>query len=693
MQTEKATSKPPATRRTSLVERSGANKFADPYRWLEDDSAETAAWAEAQHEHTRQTLADLPSRESLRKRFSELLSRDRQGQVIEAGGRLFQRWRQAGAQRWSLWVGDQLEGDRRLLIDPDCLAEQPPRLADIHPSPDGRFVAFRLSHAGSSLMPLHVVDVQTGNWLDDIIPGDHNPVAQLWHSHNRVAWNGDSSGFYYSRNPGGLAGDERRYYQKLYLHRLGSDHSDDELVLGEGLGREWTLVPHLSADDRFLVVSLHDFSGEEPHSRLLMHDARQRQRGFTSLVDEGPGMLDIAVHQGFVFAKTNRDARRWQLQRFALDSSDHRPETIVAEGEHNIGHWAPAGSRLIVERTDEAGSSLGVHDLSGNERDRVALNGDESLQWLTGGPGGTRCLFGVASPCSPPTVRQLDLRTPRVSASPRPTSPYPELQIHRAHCTSADGTRVPLHLIHRRDLQRDGNNPAVLRGYGGFQVSLTPTWRPDILPFLEHGGVYAVANVRGGGEQGEDWHRGGMREYKQNSFDDFAAAGEWLVAQGYAHPQRLGCFGWSNGGLLANVTALQRPSLWRAVVAGAPVTDMARFHLAHGARHWIAEYGSPERDDELAVMLRYSPYHNVPKAIDAPAIMIYAPDADDRVAAWHGRKMLAQWQAANRSNHPVLLRGAKNTGHHGGDSVAQLTTKYTDIWSFLFWQLGVDADA
>jgi prolyl oligopeptidase len=255
---------------------------------------------------------------------------------------------------------------------------------------------------------------------------------------------------------------------------------------------------------------------------------------------------------------------------------------------------------------------------------------------------------------------------------------------------SRDQTRIPMFLLHQKGIERDGNHAAVIHGYGGFGVSLLPAFAAHVIPFLERGGIYAIVNARGGGEFGEEWHRAGMRENKQNVFDDFIAAGEWLISEGYTQSSKLGCFGWSNGGLSVNAVAVQRPDLWKAVVAGAPVTDMARFHLADAARLWIADYGSPEDPHDRDFLMQYSPYHRLPEKIEAPAILTFAPGNDDRVAPWHSYKMHAAWLAANVSNNPILLRGEGQVGHHGNPEMSRTIDRYADIWAFFFSQFGLD---
>jgi prolyl oligopeptidase len=312
---------------------------------------------------------------------------------------------------------------------------------------------------------------------------------------------------------------------------------------------------------------------------------------------------------------------------------------------------------------------------------------------LSAGSGGRELVFSRSAWLLPTVINRLDLESLECSLHRRLEAPFEAeaFSVRQVWCPSIDGERIPMFLAHRKGLKLDGNNPAVVHGYGGFGVSLRPRFNPSIVAFLRAGGVYALANVRGGGEFGEEWHRAGARENKQTAIDDFNAAATWLISAGFTKPSRLASYGWSNGGMLANAAAQQQPGLWRAVVAGAPVADMARFHLFHSGRHWISEYGSPDIPEELAWLLRYSPCHNMPEAIEAPAVLLVAPDEDDRVAPWHSYKLLALWQASSVSGNPVLLLGEQRAGHRGGAAIESVVAREANIWSFLFWQLGVEA--
>ena len=312
-----------------------------------------------------------------------------------------------------------------------------------------------------------------------------------------------------------------------------------------------------------------------------------------------------------------------------------------------------------------------------------------SIEEMSAELEGDRLFFSFSSFLIPKTVYRLDLKNDRYAPYQQIEMPFdPDLfEIEQIWYPSRDRTKVPMFLLYQKGLQRTGDRATVLFGYGGFGVTVKPVFNASIIPFLEAGGLYAIANIRGGGEFGTDWHRAGTRENKQNSFDDFIAAAEWLIAEGYTNPSRLGCLGRSNGGLLVNAVAVRRPELWRAVVAGAPVTDMVRFHTCGGGKYWLADYGSPDCSSDLEFLLGYSPYHNVPERIRAPAILILVADGDDRVPPWHGYKMLARWQAENRSERPIFLRREENAGHHGRASIGQIILRHTDIWVFLLDQL------
>lgn len=657
----------------------------DPYRWMEDDTPALRTWVQAQSQHAMEQLSSVAARESIRRRLEELLRTPAIGNVVKAGKRYFFQQRLKDQELASLYCQDEQHGEPRLLLDPGELSSDGTvTVGDSHPSRDGSLIAYRLSAAGSSRMSLYVMDVDSREVLD-VIPGDVNPVAHAWHTKNRVAWLPDSSGFYYTRCAQAMSGEEARFNHRLYFHRVGGDWREDELVFGESLKREQAPYPQLSPDGRHLVVLVQDLSGASPSSQLYLLDREDPQRGFVPVVRGIEGFITAAaVHRGRLYIQSTQLA--------VIELEDAAGEfTALTEASHPLGAWATVGNYLFVETIENVSSRLRVYDRAGLVKE-IKLPGAGSINSLSAEPEAEELLISFSSFLIPKAVYRMDLETLEYKLYRQHEVPFDRdaFELEQSWVEARDKTRVPMFLVHKKGMERNGNNAAVIHGYGGFGVSLLPTFTAHVIPFLERGGIYVILNARGGGEFGEEWHRAGTREHKQNTFDDFIAAAEWLIAQGYTQASKLGCIGWSNGGLSVNAVAVQRPDLWKAVVAGAPVTDMARFHTAHGGRNWIADYGSPEVPRDLEFLMQYSPYHTLPTKIEAPAILTIAPDNDDRVAPWHSYKMHAAWLAANISANPILLRREEQAGHRGSPTTTRTIARYADIWSFFFWQLGID---
>jgi prolyl oligopeptidase len=543
-------------------------------------------------------------------------------------------------------------------------------------------------------MSLYLMAVDSREVLD-VIPGEVNPVAHAWHTSNRVVWLPDNSGFFYTRCPDGTPTGETRFHHKLYFHRLGENWRDDSLIFGEALKREQTPYPVVSSDGRYLAVVVQDVSGAAPRSEVHLLDREAAQRGFVPIVQGTEEFVHAAIHRDKLYIRTNHDAPLGKLIAVKLGditAGEFAFATVIPEGPYPLRAWTLVANYLFVEAIEDVSSRLRVYDLEGNFVEQIELPGIGSIDALSAEPESDELRFSFSSCLTPRAVYRINLETLTYELHQQDEVRFdPEnFVVEQVWFESRDKTRIPMFLLHQRGIERDGNNATVIHGYGGFGVSLLPKFAVHVIPFLERGGICAIVNARGGGEFGEEWHRAGMRERKQNVFDDFIAAGEWLITEGYTRSSKLGCFGWSNGGLSVNAVAVQRPDLWKAVVAGAPVTDMARFHLAHGARNWIADYGSPEDPHDLKFLTQYSPYHTLPENIEAPAMLTIAPGNDDRVAPWHSYKMHARWLAANTSNRPVLLREEGQAGHRGSPALSKTIDRYADIWAFFFWQLGLD---
>jgi prolyl oligopeptidase len=660
---------------------------------MEDETPALRKWVQEQHDYTMAQLSCVPAREDIRRRLEELLRMPVIANVTKAGNQYFFRQRSRNQELASLYYQDSPHNTPQLLIDPSNLSPDGAiTLMDTHPSPDGSLIAYRLSSSGSSHMSLHICEVNTGKALPDVIPGAVNPVAHTWHTKNRVAWLPDNSGFYYTRCHYATPAGQTRFNHKLYFHQLGDDWRDDALVFGESLKREQTPYPCVSPDGRYLLALVQDVSGAAPCSELHLLDLDDQQRGFIPVVQESDAFISAAaIHGDTLYIQTDYDAPLGKIIAIKLANIVAGEfKTGFAADSYPLRAWAIAGSYLFVETIENVSSRLRVYDLDGKFVKEIKLPGIGSIDALS--TSAEEILFSFSSFLMPKAVYRMDLETLEYTVFHQHEVPFDPnaFDLEQVWFESRDKTRVPMFLLHKKDLKRDGDNAVVIHGYGGFGVSLLPVFAAHVIPLLERGGIYAVLNARGGGEFGEEWHRAGMREKKQNVFDDFIVAAEWLIAEGYTQASRLGCFGWSNGGLSVNAVAVQRPDLWKAVVAGAAVTDMARFHTAHGGQHWVADYGSPEDPDDLEFLMQYSPYHTLPDKIEAPAILTVVPDNDDRVAPWHSYKMHAAWLAGNVSTNPILLREEKQAGHRGSPLASRTIDRYTDIWTFFFWQLGLE---
>ena len=688
--------KPSKARRSDCHDQLAGRWVSDPYRWMEEDTPALRAWVLAQHEYTMARLTSLPAREGIRRRLEELMRTPAMGTITKAGKRYFFRQRFEDQEISALYCQDEPHGAPRLLLDPNELSsDRTITLADTHPSRDGSLIAYRLSFSGSSRMSLYVMDVDSKEVLPDVIPGDVNPVAHAWHTKNRVAWLPDNSGFYYTRCHRDAPAGEARFHHKLYLHHLGDDWRDDTLVFGEHLKREQTPYPQLSSDGRYLIVVVQEVSGAAPCSQLYLLDREDPERGFLPVVRGIEAFISAAFHRDRLYIQTNYQAPLGKLTAIKLAdiaTGEFAATTVIPAGSHPLGAWTTVGNYLFVETIEDVSSRLRVYDLAGKLVKQIELPGIGSINALSAEPESESLLISFSSFLMPRAGYRMDLETLEYTLHHQHEVPFdPEVfEIEQVWFESLDKTRIPMFLLHKKGIERDGRNAAVVHGYGGFGVSLLPAFTAHVIPLLERGGIYAIVNARGGGEFGEEWHRAGMRENKRNVFDDFIAAGEWLIAEGYTQASRLGCFGWSNGGLSVNAVAAQRPDLWKAVAAGAAVTDMARFHTAYGGQHWVADYGSPEDSNDLDFLMQYSPYHTLPQKIEAPAILTVAPDNDDRVAPWHSYKMHAAWLNANVSKSPILLRREEQAGHRGSPVASRTIARYADIWAFFFWQLGLD---
>ena len=674
----------PKTRSTVVTETLHGEEIADPYRWLEDGSdPETVRWTAQQNAYTEAHLASIPGRERIRHRLDQLLGIGVLGTPTPVRGRYFYLRRDGSQNQPVLYWRLGVDGSDRVAVDPNALNQAGTTALDwFFPSKDGRFLAYGLSDNGSEESVLHVLDLDAGTHLSDRIP--RMRAAS-------VSWVPDSTGFYYTRYPapGEVPAGEEQYHRAIYFHRLGSDPSDDPLLFEPVEKEHWPGVS-VSPDGRWLLVSVaRTFDETDLYVQDLGSD-----RGLVPVARDLPATFEGEIAHGRLFLRTNLDAPTYRLYAVNPEQVERSAwrEIVAPRADAVLEAVAIARERLALGYLERASSRLRITDLDGTLIQEVTLPALGSLFGAGAEWDGTELFYGLSSYTLPPTVYRLELDTgqtsvwKRVEADVDPT----KYEVRQVSYASRDGTPISMFLVHPTGLKKDGNNPTYLTGYGGFNISMTPSFSRSLLLWLEHGGIAAIPNIRGGGEYGESWHQAGMLAAKQNSFDDFIGAAEWLIREGYTRAERLAAAGGSNGGLLVGAALTQRPDLFRAVLVQVPLLDMLRYHNFLIARLWIPEYGSADDPEQFRWLRAYSPYHHVKAGVAYPAVLLATAESDTRVDPMHARKMAARLQAATSADHPILLRLESRAGHGAGKPLSKVLEELTDSWTFVFSELGVE---
>jgi prolyl oligopeptidase len=677
---------PPPTRAAAVAETLHGVEVADPYRWLEDgDSAEVRAWVEAQNAHTRALLDARPGRETTRARLGRLLAIGTLGTPAVRGERLFYTRRDEGQDQPVLRVREGARGEDRALVDPNRLSADGTVALDWwYPSEDGALLAYGVSESGDEKSTLRVLKVATGEHLPDVIP--HTRYCSL-------AWLPDGSGFYYTRYPapGQVPEGEENYHRHVFFHRLGDDPARDGKIYGQERKPQDMIEISTSPEGRWLLLAVHEGWSR---SDLYAMDLQAEGRPLVTVAQGIDALFGGEILGDTLYLLTNHEAPRYRL--FAVDL--RRPERVrwrllIPQSDAVLTQVAhAAGGRMIAHYLKDASSRIRVHRADGSLEKEIRLPALGTVAGVSGRHDARHAFWGFSSFTVPPAVYRYDTTGGKVALWEQVKSgvDLSRLEVRQVFYPSRDGTRVSMFLVHRKGLRRDGANPTLLYGYGGFNVSETPEFSRSTVLWLERGGVYAVANLRGGGEYGEEWHRAGMRERKQNVFDDFIAAAEWLIRDRITRADRLAIYGGSNGGLLVGAALTQRPDLYRAVICAVPLLDMVRYHHFRIAKLWIPEYGSADHPDEFRWLHAYSPYHRVQDGVRYPAVLLTTAESDSRVDPMHARKMAARLQAAGAGGRPVLLRTETRAGHGAGKPVSKLVDEATDNWTFLFWLLGME---
>ena len=680
---------PPKAKVDSVVDDLYGHRIPDPYRWLEDaSSADAQEFVRDELAYTRSLLDPLPGREQIHQRLEQLLSIGTINAPQAAGPYYFYTRRDGMQNQPVLLVRQGIRGKDRTLVDVNQAAADGTVALDWwYPSDDGKFLAYGTSPSGSEMSTLRVIETASGKLLADAI--ERTRGASL-------AWKLDNSGFYYTRFPkkGEVPAGEEMYNRHVFFHALGSDPAKDPLIFGAGLDPEdWTNV-NLSNDGRWLVISVsHGWTKTELYLLDLQSQAATPMR-----ITEGKDFLySTDVFNGKLYITTNEDAPRFRV--FEADAGSPRREhwkEIVGQSDAVLNGASVLGGKLFAQYEKNASSQLKLFELDGKPIADLPLPTLGTVTGIGGRWDRKEVFFGFSSFTVPPSVYEVDLSSEHSELWDKVDAPGIDpaaYEVKQLWYSSKDGTKVPMFIFHKKGLALDGKSPTLLTGYGGFNVSSTPDFRSGRFVWLEHGGVFAVANLRGGAEFGEEWHRAGMLDKKQNVFDDFTSAAEFLIAEKYTDKDHLAIQGGSNGGLLMGAAFTQRPDLYRAVVCQVPLLDMLRYQNFQIAKLWIPEYGSADDPKQFQWLYAYSPYHHVKPGTEYPAILFMSAESDTRVDPMHAKKMAAlmQAEAANGQSRerPILLRIETKAGHGQGKPIAKQIDENTDVFSFLFWQLGI----
>ncbi len=678
----------PVTKKAEVVDEYYGTKVSDPYRWLEDDnSAQTKAWVKAQNEVTFSFLEKLPRRMEMRERLHKLWNYERFSAPSQYSGRYFFS-RNSGLQNQSvLFWSEGLGGEPRELIDPNKLSKDgTTSLTESAPSEDGKLLVYGISKAGSDWQEFRVKNIDTGKDLPDVIE---------WVKFSGASWAKDGSGFYYSRYPApkkGAALTERNKHHSLYFHKLGTPQRDDALVYQRLDKPDWGIYGSVTDDGRFLVLSISE--GTDPKNRLFYQDLTAKDAKVVEMLNNFDAEYSYIDNIGSTFyIRTDLKAPRYRV--IAIDVTKPARENwreIVPQSEHKLEGVSFVGGQLICEYLQDAKSAVRAFDGEGKLVREIALPGIGSA----GGFGGRRedkeTFYAYSSFTTPTVIYRYDIASGTSTVYRKPKLDFDDsaMESKQVFYKSKDGTRVPMFIVHRKGLKLDGTNPCLLYGYGGFDISQTPGFSVSRAVWMENGGILAVANLRGGGEYGAEWHLAGTKLRKQNVFDDFIAAAEWLIAKKYTRPAKLAIQGGSNGGLLVGACMTQRPELFGACLPAVGVMDMLRFHKFTIGWAWKSDYGSSEDAAEFRALHAYSPLHQLKPGARYPATLVTTADHDDRVVPAHSFKFAARLQECQaKDGPPVLIRIETSAGHGAGTALTKTIEKTADEWAFLAEVLGM----
>jgi len=678
----------PTVSKSEQVDNYHGMAIADPYRALEDpDTDVTKAWVEAQNQVTFSYLNEISAREKIKQRLTKLWDYEKYGTPFKEGESYFY-FKNDGLQNQSvLYTLPTLDAEPRIVLDPNQLSEDGTiALSGISISENGQLLAYGLSSSGSDWQEWKVRNIATGEDLQDYLQ---------WIKFSGASWTHDHQGFFYSRydEPNEKTKlEDVNYYQKLYYHQLGTPQSTDILIYHRPDEKEWGFTGNVTEDGKYLIISI--WLGTDSKNLVFYKDLTNQNSEVIELINQFLANYSFIDNDDYVFYfRTDFNSPKGRV--IAIDTRKPTPKNwqeIIPQAVETLESVSVLNNQFVADYLQDAHSQIKIFDLKGNFIREVELPGIGAASGFSGKRYDTETFYSFTSFTTPGTIYRYDMKTGKSELFRQPEVDFnaDEYETKQVFYASKDGTKVPMFITHKKGIKLDGNNPTYLYGYGGFNISLTPSFSVSLLIWLEMGGVYAVPNLRGGGEYGEEWHQAGMKLQKQNVFDDFIAAAEWLIAHNYTQPGKLAIGGGSNGGLLVGTCMTQRPNLFGAALPAVGVMDMLRFHKFTIGWAWVAEYGSSENAEEFATLYAYSPLHNLKPGTAYPATLITTADHDDRVVPAHSFKFAAALQAAHGGDAPVLIRIDMKAGHGAGKPTAKIIEEAADKWGFLVKVLKVE---
>ncbi len=676
----------PKTKKVEQTDDYHGTKVSDPYRWLEDDnSAETKAWVEAQNKVTFGYLTQIPERAKIKARLTELWNYERYSAPNKQGDKYFYT-KNNGLQNQSVWyVSESVTDAGRVLLDPNTLSKDGTiALNGFRVSDDGKMLAYGLSSSGSDWVEWHFRDVETGKDLPDVLKDIKFSGA---------SWSKDGKGVFYSRFP---ATDEKakltslNYNQKIYYHKLGTPQSEDVLVYERPDDKEMSVGGGVSEDGKYLIINVR--KGTSPKNMIYYKDLSKSDSVVMPLIDKLESSYSFIGNDGSTFYfETDKDAPRGRVVAVDVSKETKEWKEIIPEAKETLGAVSFINNQFVTNYLKDAYTQIRIYDMKGKFVRNVDLPGIGSAGGFGGERDDTETFYTFSSYATPPTIYRYDMKTGKSEVFRKSNVKFNsgDYEVKQVKYKSKDGTEVPMFIVHKKGLKMDGSNPTLLYGYGGFNNSLTPGFSVSRIAWMEMGGVYAVANLRGGGEYGKEWHESAIKLKRQNAFDDFIAAAEYLISAKYTSPKKLAIQGGSNGGLLVGAVLNQRPDLFGAALPAVGVMDMLRFHKFTAGRYWTSDYGSPDNPEEFVAIYKYSPLHNLKKGTKYPAVLITTADHDDRVVPAHSFKYAATLQEAQGGDAPVLIRIETKAGHGAGKPTSKQIEEIADIYGFLMKNLGM----